>query len=273
MSILANYINELKTAEAFSKQSLVFDKDYYSNTIINYKRKRVREHVIALLQPQASILELNSGTGEDALFFAQHGFSVHATDISDGMQEKLKQKLDGFPFSENISHEICSFNHLETLEKKGPYNSIFSNFGGLNCTSELGKVLASFEPLLKPHGMVTLVIIPKFCLWETLLIFKGRFKTATRRFFSRNGRKAHIEGVYFKCWYYNPAFVIEQLKNNFELVRLEGLCTLVPPSYIEGFAEKYPKLFGFLIKTEEKLKGKWPWRNIGDYYIISLRKK
>lgn len=273
MSNLSNYINELKTAEAFSKQSYVFDKEYSGNTIIQYKRKRVREHVLSLLPPHSSILELNCGTGEDALFFAQNDHVVHATDISEGMMERLKEKLANSPFRENITTEVCSFNHLEALRNKGPFDAIFSNFGGLNCTSELDKVLSSFHALVKPGGLVTLVIIPPFCLWESLLFFKGQFKTAARRFFSSKGRKAHIEGIYFKCWYYSPDFVVNCLKLHFELQKLEGLCTLVPPSYMEGFAEKHPKLYNYLLQKEERLKGRWPWRKVGDYFIVSLRKK
>lgn len=273
MNSLSNYINELKTAEAFSKQSAVFDKEYSNNTIIQYKRKRVREHFLQLLAPNSSILELNCGTGEDALFFAQQGHHVHATDVSERMLSKLAAKLASSAYADKITTEACSFNQLDALENKGPFDAIFSNFGGLNCASNLQCVLASFSTLLKPGGHVTLVIIPKFCLWESLLFFKGQFKTATRRFFSSKGRKAHIEGVHFKCWYYNPRFVINCLKEEFELQKLEGLCTIVPPSYMEGFPEKHPKLYRYLVKKEEALKASWPWRSIGDYFIISLRKK
>ncbi|MBD0284391.1 MAG: class I SAM-dependent methyltransferase [Flavisolibacter sp.] len=272
MSNLSNYINELKAAEAFSKQSTVFDEIYNEDTIIQYKRKRVREHVLALLPPNASILELNAGTGEDALFFAQHGHRVHATDVAFGMQERLKQKLVDFPFRKNITLENCSFNHLARLENKGPYDLILSNFGGLNCTSELEEVLASLHPLVKPGGWVTLVIISKFCLWETLLLFKGKWKTATRRFFSQKGRQSTIEGVSFKCWYYSPDRIVRYLQPHFQPEKLEGLCTLVPPSYMEGFAQKHPKLYQFLLQKEEKLKANWPWNKIGDYFIISLKK-
>ena len=58
----------------------------------------------------------------------------------------------------------------KTFDRKGPYDMIFSNFAGLNCTGELDKVLASFSSLLKPKGIVTLVLLPGFCLWEFLLI-------------------------------------------------------------------------------------------------------
>jgi hypothetical protein len=143
----------------------------------------------------------------------------------------------------------------------------------LNCTGELGKVLRSFKPLLKNNGIVTLVLLPKFCLWETALAFKGKFKTAFRRFLSGNGRKAHIEGEHFLCWYYNPSYVKQVLKSDFEVLSVEGLCTLVPPSYIENFAEKHPRTFKKLVTLENKWKTKWPWKSIGDYYIISFRRK
>jgi ubiquinone/menaquinone biosynthesis C-methylase UbiE len=273
MNELSNNINERKIAEAFSKQSQVFDATYNSNAIIQYKRQRVREHVISLLPADASVLELNCGTGEDALFFAQQGYRVHATDVADGMLQRLKEKAAQSPFAQNITSESCSFHHLEALSNKGPFDAVFSNFGGLNCTGELDKVLRSLPPLVKPDGVITLVVIPPFCLWETLLLFKGKWKTATRRFFSGRGRKANVEGVSFKCWYYRPSFVIRHLKEQFVLEKLEGLCTLVQPSYLEGFAEKHPMLYRFLQKQEHRLKEKWPWRSTGDYFIISLRKK
>ena len=268
-----NNNNEQLVEAAFTSQSVIFDRIYSGNTIINYKRARVRNHILKYLAPHSSILELNSGTGEDALFFAKEGHRVHVTDISAGMQQELRRKVILAGLDEYISNELCSYNMLQKLKNKGPYDHIFSNFAGLNCTNELDKVLASFNDLLKPNGVATLVILPKFCLWETLLIFKGKLRTAFRRFFAMNGSKAHIEGTYFKCWYYNPSFIIKELKDQFELLSIEGLCTIVPPSYIEGFAEKYPSAYKFLKSKEDKLKSTWPWKFIGDYYIISLRKK
>ena len=273
MSNLANHINELKTAEAFSRQAEIFDECYNTDEIIQYKRQRVRDHVSRYAPPNCFLLELNCGTGEDAIFFARQGHRVHATDISDGMLAELDHKMENFPLAAHISYELCSFTELQTLNEQGPFDYIFSNFGGLNCTNELNKVLHSFGSLLKPGGVTTLVIISKFCLWETLLVFKGRFKTAFRRFFSSKGRKAHVEGVVFKCWYYNPSYVIKHLKNDFNLLRVEGLCTIVPPSYIEGFGKKFPRLFSLLKSKENKWAASWPWKYLGDYYIISLQKK
>lgn len=272
MSVLSNHINEFKAAEAFSKQSKIFDGLYSEDAIIQYKRQRVREHILKYALPHGSMLELNCGSGEDAIFFAQKGFRIHATDISEGMLNVLKEKITGSLYKDQVSIEQCSFTELELLANEGPFDYVYSNFGGLNCTSQLEKVLSSLDGIVKPGGMVTLVIISKFCLWETLLLFKGKFRTAFRRFLSANGRKAHVEGSYFKCWYYSPSFIKKHLQSKFELLSVEGLCSVVPPSYIENFAEKYPNAFRLLVQKENELKAQWPCTRIGDYFIISFRK-
>jgi ubiquinone/menaquinone biosynthesis C-methylase UbiE len=250
----------------------VLDEIYSPNLIIQYKRKRVREHVDKYLQPNSNILELNAGTGEDAVYFAIQGHHVHATDIAENMQQTLKKKVSDRGLEDKVSTEICSFNDLEMLNNKGPYDLIFSNFAGLNCTGELNEVLQSFSTLLKPGGLVTLVIMPRFCLWETLLFLKGDFKIAFRRLKSKNGIPAHIEGIHFTCWYYSPSFIAACLRNEFKVEGVEGLCTLVPPSYFESFPLKYPRLYSWLQRAEDNLKNKWPWKYSGDYFIISLRK-
>jgi ubiquinone/menaquinone biosynthesis C-methylase UbiE len=272
MKTAANKNEEFAEA-AFTTQSSIFDEIYADNTIVSYKRERVRSHVLQYLVPNSYILELNSGTGEDAIFFAEKGHRVYATDISTGMQQELKRKVVAKGLDDRIGNELCSYTMLHHLQNRGPYDHIFSNFAGLNCTDELGKVLASFSNLLVSGGKVTLVILPKFCLWEVLLLFKGKFRTAFRRLFSKSGSKAHIEGTYFRCWYYNPSFIVNRLKDQFDLLSIEGLCTIVPPSYIEGFAEKHPITYRILRDKESKLKSRWPWKYIGDYYIISLQKK
>lgn len=273
MNDTVHTINEQSAAAAFNKQAPLFDELYTQDTIIQYKRRRVRDHVLQWLPPGSNVLELNAGTGEDAIFFALQGHTVHATDISGTMQDILTKKTKKYGLQNSITHEFCSYTELKNLQARGPYDLIFSNFAGLNCTNELQKVLRSFDSLLKPGGLVTLVVLPTFCLWEFLLVFKGKFKTAFRRFSGSKGTKAHIEGEFFRCWYYNPSFIRKQLKGSFDVISLEGLCTLVPPSYLQDFAEKHPKIYQSLVKKENKWKANWPWKTIGDYYIISLRKK
>lgn len=191
MSEPVHTINEQAVAEAFSKQAPIFDKLYSEDSIIQYKRKRVRDHLLKWLKPNSSILELNAGTGEDAVFLAQHGHTVHATDISDAMQTMLKEKVKLHGLQMNISNEICTYTELENLSDRGPYDCIFSNFAGLNCTNELSKVLCSFNDLLKPGGLVTLVILPEFCLGNSSCFSEGNLKLLSAGSLVKKDRK-HI---------------------------------------------------------------------------------
>ncbi|MFN8348957.1 MAG: class I SAM-dependent methyltransferase [Spirosomataceae bacterium] len=260
-------------APAFDRQSAIFDELYGKNAIIEYKRHRTRSHLEKYLLPGSELLELNAGTGQDAVYFAQKGHRVVATDISAGMLAQLNRKVTELNLSDSVCSEQVSFTELSTLKHQGPFDAIFSNFGGLNCTYQLDKITASFAGLLKPNGTVTLVIMPPFCLWELLTLLKGNTRLAFRRFGAGKGAKAHIEGVNFLCWYYKPAHIIEFLKKEFDLVSLEGLCTLVPPSYLETFPNKYPRLYSLLQKWEDRWKGTFPFNCIGDYFIITLRKR
>src|SRR5687767_2585874 len=121
-------IEEKAAASAFSKQAPVFDALYNDNTIIRYKRKRVRAHVEGFLPPSSSILELNAGTGEDAIYFARKGHHVHATDIAPGMGTMLLSKVKEQKLDKVVSFETCSYTQLEDLEQQGPYDLVFSNF-------------------------------------------------------------------------------------------------------------------------------------------------
>ena len=51
-------VNEDNAAKAFSKQAAVFDQYDAGNTIIQYKRRRVRERVERDLAPDSAILRI-----------------------------------------------------------------------------------------------------------------------------------------------------------------------------------------------------------------------
>ena len=89
-------------------------------------------------------------------------------------------------------------------------------------------------------------------------------KLAEKKGFLKKGKLA--DGV-------KAGEIVQWLKDDFELLSVEGLCSIVPPSYIEGFAEKHPAIYAKLKALEDRYKSSWPWKNIGDYYIITLRKK
>jgi len=261
--------HENKVNEAFSAQSGVFDATYSQSTITNYMRSRIRQHVEAFLPPKSRILELNAGTGVDAFYFASKGHSILATDVSDGMINEINKKIAAKP-DLKVKALQTSYHDLTGLDDQ-TFDYIYSNFGGLNCTDNIVDVLQKLPNYLKPGGIATLIIMPPFCLWESGLALKGNFKIAFRRW-SKKGAKSHIEGKYFTTWYYRPNFIKKSLAGKMKVIDLEGLCSIVPPEYLNGFVDRRPNTFERLKKWEHRKSRSRYWRSRGDYYIITLQK-
>ncbi len=67
-----NYFKNVE--EAFSRQSSGYDDYELLHLTLRFMREEVRNHVLNFLREGDKILEINAGTGTDAVFFAQHGF-------------------------------------------------------------------------------------------------------------------------------------------------------------------------------------------------------
>lgn len=262
---------EQNVSEAFSRQAGCFDTLDLQNPIIQRMRNQVHTHLLSLLKTGDQILELNAGTGIDAIFLAQHGFKVHATDNAKGMMKILEQKIATLGLEKKISSQKCSFNNLEEIQEKR-FDHIFSNFGGLNCSENIDEVIKQFDRLLKPGGIVTLVIMPHICPWELLLLLKGNFKIAFRRW-TKKGVRSHLEGIYFDTYYYSAGRVFKAFdKKLYEKICIKGLATFSPPPYLDKFCKKYPKTFRVLCGIDEKITQFYPFNSWTDHYIISMKK-
>jgi ubiquinone/menaquinone biosynthesis C-methylase UbiE len=232
-------------------------------------RRKVYAHLTRLLPNGSRILELNAGTGVDALYLAQQGYSVHATDIARGMLHLLEKKVVANGLQRRITIQECSFTNLEQIIG-GPYDAIFSNLGGLNCIPDLTLVSRHLPVILNPGGIVTWVLMPPICLWELGLIFKGQFHTAFRRL-HRRGTRTHLEGLYFNTYYFSPNQVMAIFGNDFKVLSVEGLSVITPTAESRNLYQQHPHLYKLLCWFDDRLAPYSPWRGWGDFYIISLR--
>src|SRR6185312_15684819 len=108
-------IQEQNVSAAFSAQSKIFDEIDEKNPIIQWMRAKVRAHVLSFWKAGESVLELNAGTGLDAIYFAQHGMKVHATDNAEGMLKKLNNKVTHLGLTGKVTIQQCSFLELKKL--------------------------------------------------------------------------------------------------------------------------------------------------------------
>jgi SAM-dependent methyltransferase len=254
---------------AFSKQSVNYDHDDQQNKVLQDMRLQVYHHVAAFMKPQRSILELNSGTGIDALYFAQQGHSVYATDLSDGMIEQINLKIQRHQLQGQLTSQQLSYTELDKLNGK-KFDYVFSNFGGLNCINDLARVTKYLPELLAPGSYVTWVIMPPVCLWELLSSFTGNGKRAFRRL-NKNGVVAHLEGEYFKTYYFSLSQIKAAFGVKFKFVKSEGLCALSPPPSRGDFPSTHPTLYRTLRKLDSALNTIYPFNRWADHIIVTFQ--
>jgi len=200
---------------------------------------------------------------------ARNGFRVHATDIAPGMLERLREKVDRFQLSDRVSVQDCSFMSLDQV-RGGPFDAVFSDLGGLNCTSDLRPVTHSLPGLLRPGGIAIWVLMPPICLWELATALVGNVRFAFRRL-ARGGTRAHLEGKYFKVYYFTPRQAIASFGPGFSPLAVEGLSVFAPPAEIKDLPKRHHRLYSALCWLDDRLASHPPFRGWGDFFIATLR--
>lgn len=250
----------------FTGQAAVYDAYGAGHPAIRWARGQVRARVTERLAPGARLLELNAGTGEDAAYFAERGYWVHATDVADGMLAEIARKAAGPALGGRLTVQACSFLDLRAVTG-GPYDLVFSNFGGLNCAPDLRPVAAGLPAVLRPGGQVVWVVMPPVCPWELAQLARGRWRVALRRV--RGRTLARVAGAAVPTYYFTPAAVRAALGPDFCSIQYRSLALFSPPAFMDGFPHRFPRLFHWLTRLDERVGG-WPLLNTwGDFVTLT----
>ena len=217
------------------------------------------------------ILELNCGTGEDAHHYGNLRAEVIATDISSEMVNQASLKNKNLP---NVHCEVLDITQLNTYRSQEKFDLIISNFGGINCLvpSQLKSFLESASKKLTKNGQLILVIMPEFCFWESLyFLTKFKLPQVFRRK-KKQGVWANVDGKKIKTYYYSPLKIV-QWATTFKLHWIAPIGLFVPPSYLNPFFSKYPKLIDFFQKRDEKASNSFHLSAFSDHYFICLKRR
>src|SRR5215216_4479086 len=103
-------------AEAFSRTAEKYDSFAEDHPDLTRMRNKVYSHVMRYVSHGGHILELNAGTGTDAVQLAQRGYFVHATDIAPGMLNRLPEKVEKLGLHERVTMEERSFLSMENVQ-------------------------------------------------------------------------------------------------------------------------------------------------------------
>lgn len=250
-----------------------YDKEFTYTEIGKKQRRIVYDFLSDKLELCQNVFEVNCGTGEDAIWIAEKGKNVLATDISNEMIQVANRKIATKDNPLNVRFEVLDFKKMDQFAIEKEYDLVFSDFGGLNCLSpiELARFLKSVkEKVLLPNGRLVLIIMSKASIWEWLFFLR---KLNFRKAFRRNTNKAlevNVNGKMVPTYYYNPSF-FRSLKDDFEITSLQTVGFFLPPSYLEPVFSKMPKLLNFLSELEYRVKNTKMLAAFSDHYLIELK--
>lgn len=262
--------------ELFDIASKTYDQDFTETQTGRLQRDLVWKYLDQRTSQGGPlhILELNCGTGEDAVHMAGSGHVITATDISPEMLVSAREKISSKGLGHKVHLDRVDIKELDSTPSNHQFDLVFSNFGGVNCIGQhdLEKFKIDIGKLLKPNGTLIMVIMPDFCIWESLyFLAKLSFDQVFRR--KKPSVMADVSGVKVETWYYSPKKLSKVFMPEFSQVRIKPIGFFSPPSYLETFVKRHPTLLR-LISFMEQHFSRFSWQSMmADHYYIELQAK
>ncbi|MGK4566189.1 class I SAM-dependent DNA methyltransferase [Flavobacterium sp. 3HN19-14] len=254
----------------FDAAAANYDSTFTNSVIGKLQRKYVYRHLSKIIEGKnLNILEINCGTGEDAIWLAEKGHLVTATDVSENMIAVAKSKNAG----KDIRFIVADINKISGFENE-KFDLVFSNFGGLNCLSkpEFADFFINIATILSEKGKLVLVIMPKNTLWEQFyFLMKGNFKTISRR--KKTSAIANVDGENVLTYYHNPKEAVTLAAAYFDVKGIYPIGFFIPPSYLEPFLSKRQLFSGILDRLENAVTNVKSLSKYADHYCIVFEKR
>lgn len=257
---------------AFERVAATYDADSTNAPLSRWLRAELWERLAALFPPDSYLLELGCGTGEDALWLAQRGARVLATDVSPQMLAITAQKAAQHGVAHLIETQPLDFARAETWTlPDSAFDGVYSNYGALNCTDQWAALGAVLARTVRQGGYVAFSVIGRFSAWETLWhAAHADFRTAARRWRGRG--TAQIGGVAFPIYYPTARQFRRAFGVAWQLHRLHGWSVFLPPSDVYRAIERRPRLMRLLCALERRFARLPICAYLADHFWIALRR-
>lgn len=254
---------------AFDNYAGRYDADFTNSATGMAQRKKVWQRLQHYLRRSDSVLEINCGTGVDALYMAGLAANVDACDLSGEMIRVCREKTQGKTEGQ-VNFFVQDIRNIAQLSKK--YDWIVSNFAGLNCLdeTELRKFAGDSKDLLEKDGRLFLVFFGQKCAWENFYFFvKGDPRRGRRK--TMNGAPTEIEGQDFRTYYYSKK-MLGNIFSGYDILEARPIGLFLPPGFMEKWFRQRPSLIR-LLAFLERLFAWMPFTaDYGDHLLLVLKK-
>jgi ubiquinone/menaquinone biosynthesis C-methylase UbiE len=261
----------LQTQQAFDSVAADYDGPRGNNELIQRMRVTLWDTVCAEVPAGRRLLDLGCGTGIDAFEFARRGYEVVASDWSPQMVERTRARAVSGGLAERVNATHVGIHQLDKIDDR--FDAIYSNFGPLNCAPDLNAVAAQCERLLRPGGLLIFSVIGRICPWEmAYYTFKGRFRRAAIRA-ARGATAVGMNHHTIWTYYYSPREFYRAFTDRFTLESYRALSLFVPPPYMVDYYRRHRVGCERLGKLDDKFGALPLLRNMGDHFLIVMRRR
>jgi SAM-dependent methyltransferase len=286
---------------AFDELAAGYDEGFTATAIGTLMREAVWRRLDACFAAGDRVLELNCGTGEDAVHLARRGVRVLATDASAAMLALARTKVESAGLGGAVELRRLAIEELPALQPQAaapadrdrpgdpgspggpgnpgnpgdpgdpgdwqpPFDGALSNFGGLNCVADLRAAAAGLAACLRPGAVAVVCVMGPLVPWEwAWFLGHGQPARALRRL--RPGG-AHWRGLTIR--YPTIGRVRRALAPAFRLRRAAAVGALLPPSYAEPWAARHSGLLRRLARWERRIETWPPFPWLADHFLLEL---
>jgi SAM-dependent methyltransferase len=264
------------TRYAFDRVAPTYDRSNRANPTLCDMRARTLQLLDRLAPRGARVLNLGCGPGTDEEHLAAQGYQVTAIDWSPEMVREARRRVASAALEDRVIVEELGIHELDRLDAivpRGTLDAAVSNLGPLNCVPDLGVAARLIADRLRPGGVLVASVIGRVCPWELALYLWRGNPTRARIRFATDLVAVPLEGGTVWTRYYTPAaFERAFAAAGFTRVALRAMGLLVPPPYMQAFADRHRGLVDRLQQVEDAI-GSWPGvRAWGDHFLIALRR-
>jgi SAM-dependent methyltransferase len=249
-----------------------YDLDFANTLIGRAQRESIWREIEKVFTVGQRILELNCGTGIDAVFLANRGVKVLACDIAPRMIELAQRRASLMKGSGMVDFCALATENIEVLGKESSFDGAFSNFSGLNCVDDLPTVAQKLATLLRPGARLVLCMIGRFVPWEIAwYMAHGNPRRAFLRFKRVTvGRIA--EDAVVNVRYPSVRKLARIFAPSFRLRKQQGIGITLPPSYLEHLAQQFPWVLNRLANLDRRIGCLPLVRSMGDCVLLQFER-
>lgn len=253
--------------EAYDAAALDYDRQVQGD---GWMRQVLWDRYARLFRPGQTILDLGCGTGIDAVFLARRGIRVVGIDVSPAMITQARARVATADLGDLVELRVMDIARVGSLPGSG-FDGVICAFAALSTTPELDEVAASIARLLVPQGMLVVHLLNRWSLWEWLGLVRSGHVGSARRLGRNPVRNFMIGGRTVPHYLHRPGAAYARFfQSRFALRRAYGIGILRPPHTVQRIPSVIVK---GLDRMERPLRGRWPFRERGRFFVLELERR